>query len=564
MRKSLSGEAWTVRAVGDLADVPAAVADVEFYAKVPGCVHTDLMQAGLLEDPNVGFNERKQRWVGNTDWQYRCVFEVGAELLAHERVDLICEGLDTIATVRLNEVVLGATANMHHSHRFDARAALQAGRNELVIDFRAPLAHIREEERQRGKRPVNGDWDPYPYIRKMASNFGWDWGPLVPTVGIWRDIYLHAWNGVRMASVRPLMSGPSDAGDWTVSVHVSLEHSGSQNACSLLETVRAEARGSSCRVIAGVGATGGNDASACVDVPCGATDVTITLTVHNPRLWWPVGYGEQHLYPLEVRIDDTATTLDAWSACIGFRTVRLNTDPDGHGSAFTIEVNGSPIFCKGANWIPEGMFPSALTPEVYRERVQQARDANMNMLRVWGGGIYEAPAFYEACDELGLLVWQDFMFACATYPEEEPYPALIETEARHNIARLSKHPSVVLWCGGNECIWAYKSWGFGFKLKRGQTWGRMYYLDLLPRLVAGLDPTRPYWPNSPYSGTFDADPLDTDHGNRHTWDVRMEDYRQFVPRFVSEFGHQSPPNMATLRETWPDDALAIDSKMMEH
>jgi len=225
VRESLSAESWTVRAVGDLTDVPPAIHGAPLYAKVPGCVHTDLLRAGLLADPNLGSNEQAQRWVGNTDWQYRCTFTVDRALLARQRHDLVCDGLDTIATLMLNGRPIGDAANMHHPHRFDVRAALQPGENELVITLAAPLRHIRAEEARLGKRPVNGDWDPYPYIRKMASNFGWDWGPRVPTSGIWREIALESWNSVRLAGVRPLVRRAEAPDEWHVQVCADLEWS---------------------------------------------------------------------------------------------------------------------------------------------------------------------------------------------------------------------------------------------------------------------------------------------------------------------------------------------------
>jgi beta-mannosidase len=211
-----------------------------------------------------------------------------------------------------------------------------------------------------------------------------------------------------------------------------------------------------------------------------------------------------------------------------------------------------------------------MTREKYRERLQQAAAANMNMLRVWGGGFYESDDFYDICDELGILVWQDFMFACAMYPEEPPYPALIEAEARHQITRLSPHPSVALWCGGNECVWAHDSWGNAPGEKPwkerlgGKTWGSGYYFDLLPRLMKELDPTRPYWPNSPWSGAESVAANDSGHGDRHTWDVRGEAYRTIVPRFCSEFGHQAPANYSTLAKVTGRTGLAIGSRALEH
>ncbi len=547
--ESLSREEWTLRAVGDLSEVPTAGRGRELSAVVPGCVHTDLLRAGLIGHPNQAYNEREAAWVGKTDWQYRCRFTPDPDLFERERIDLLCAGLDTIATVTVNGQLVGTAANMHYPHRFDVREALRAGENELVITFRSPVKHIYEEEARCGARPINGDWGPYVYVRKMACNFGWDWGPRVPTAGIWRDIGLHAWSGARLHSVRPPVLR-ADEELATVAIFADLEWTSD-------ERERFEVRA---KLVCPDGRTPETTRS----LSAGTALEELHVEVPKPALWWPRGYGDQSLYNLTVELVEGGAVLDRWERRIGLRTVRLNTEPDQIGSRFLIEVNGRPIFCKGANWIPDGLFPSELTPTHYRQRIRQACDANMNMLRVWGGGLYEDRAFYEACDELGILVWQDFMFACSAYPEEVPYGALVEAEARHNIARLSAHPSVVLWCGGNECIWGHESWGFKEQLREGQTWGRGFYLELLPQLVAELDPTRPYWPNSPYSGTMRVHPQDPDYGNRHTWDERVEGYRKFVPRFVTEFGHQGPPNYATLREALPAEELAIGSKSMRH
>jgi beta-mannosidase len=561
MHQSLVRESWFVRVAEETDDVPVELTGRDVIARVPGCVHTDLMRAGLIGHPNVGFNEDGLRWIGRADWCYHCRFVADPKLFDEDQIDLVCEGLDTVAAIELNGIAIGTACNMHHPHRFGVREALQDGENELRVRFGSPLRHIRSEEARLGRRPVNGDWDPYPFLRKCACNFGWDWGPRVPTVGIWRDIRLHGWSHARLVDVRPLIRREQDGGDWLVDVCVSLEWADGRDDD---ENVR---------LIAELRDGAEMPAERAQPVSPGFANATVTLRVARPELWWPYGYGEQPLYALDVRLvrshgsGNTGArpdTLDQWAGRIGFRTVRLHTDADDIGSAFAIEINGRAVFCKGANWIPDGLFPTDLAADDYRHRVEQAVGANMNMLRVWGGGLYESPAFYAACDEMGVLVWQDFLFACATYPEEEPYWAQVEAEARHNVARLSQHPSVVLWCGGNECIWAYESWGFKKRLSKGQSWGRRFYLELLPEIVDELDPTRPYWPNSPFSGSLHVHPLDEYHGNRHTWDVRMEGYRDFVPRFVSEFGHQSPPNYATLKEAVGDEELAIESESMRH
>lgn len=563
-KQDLSEALWNVTPVGDLSEVPAA-ADRTIAAAVPGCVHLDLIRAGIIKHPKEGFAELEQFWVGKTDWRYECEFEASDLLFDYERLDLVCDGLDTIATVELNGIYVGAAANMFHPHRFDARPALRRGTNRLTITFKSPLKHIREEEARLGARPVNGDWDPYIFIRKAACNFGWDWAPKVPTCGVWKPIRLEAWSGVRIAGVRPRMS--RTRGDvWRVSIQTDLEWAERVPAGLLLGASLEEH---------------GLDAWASTVPEAGKPTTTISFDVENPRVWWPRGHGEQPLYYLKLSLHadgEVDGIADGWVGDVGFREVRLHTEPDEHGSRFEIHVNGKPIFCKGANWVPDTLFPTECTRERYRERVKQAADANMNMLRVWGGGFYEDEEFYRACDELGILVWQDFMFACAMYPEEAPFPELIEDEARHQITRLSSHASVALWCGGNECVWGYEAWGNApgerpWKERlEGKTWGKPalktwgsgYYFDLLPRLVSELDPSKPYWANSPWSGSRDIPTNSVQHGDRHTWDVQAQDYRKVVPRFCSEFGQQSTSQLVTLREVLEEKELQTGSRGLEH
>ncbi len=539
---------WTVEAFGEMEAAPHIVRGKVFKACVPGCVHNDLVRAGVIGHPNIGFNEESSQWIGRTDWRFQCQVEADENLLSHERVDLVLDGVDTIGAIDINGQRVGEPMNMHHAHRFDVKPMLRAGANDLTIALRGPVTYVEDQAKRLGERPVNGDWTPYSYIRKMASNFQWDWGPKVATCGIWRAARLEAWSVARIAGVRPIIE-TADATKAIVRVVVDVELAEIGHAGF---AVSAELRGAQGLVARGE--------SECVK----GERPTLTLEIAHPALWHPRGHGEQPLHALDVQLLRNGTTIDKWSKRIGLRQARLIAALDQHGASFAIEVNGAPIFCKGANWIPEGLFPADQTPGRIRERVRQAADANMNMLRVWGGGTYEQDAFYDACDELGIMVWQDFMFACATYPEDDPYPQLIEREAREAVTRLSHHPSIVLWCGGNEDILGYESWGWKERMRRDQKWGERYFLDILPRVVAELDPSRPYWPDSPYSGARHIHPNDPDRGDRHTWDAKVEEYRNIMPRFCSEFGHQSPPCWATMRETWGEDQLRLDSRAMVH
>ena len=572
MRKVSLDRNWTLRFVSGPAAVPAAVRAGEIPAKVPGCVHTDLLAQDLIEDPYIADNELKSQWIGRSDWRYTCRFTLDADHLREERLDLACDGLDTVATVVLNGTEIGTALNMHTAHRFDAKKAAKAGENVLEITFAAPLDYIERMEDKLGHLPHTGHGanaeHPHNMIRKMACNFGWDWGPDVPTSGVWRPIRVEAWSGARIASVRPLvMEATTERA--TVRVHVDIEHA-------------ASAAGRSVGPGAALSADGGPRPKVTLRDPAGKAVGEVrpsgdayTIEIKNPQRWWPIGHGAQPLYTLDVALGD-----DAWSRRIGLRTTKLVTEPDPavvgepipdkRGAGMTIYVNDKPIYCKGADWIPDDCFPNRVTPERYRQRLTQARDANMNMVRVWGGGLYETEEFYDACDELGLMVWQDFCCACACYPEEEPFWSLIEAEARYNITRLSSHPSLVIWNGCNENIWGTFDWAqewVDLRVKGTRTWGLNYYLKLFPRLVAELDPSRPYWAASPYSGSMDLHPNLNEYGNRHIWDVwhgpgQYRGYLAHYPRLATEFGFHGPPCWPTLERSIPEDHRRWDSPIM--
>jgi len=567
---------WTVQAISNFDEVPATIHDRAIPAQVPGCVHLDLLNAGLIPDPYLDRNEELVQWIGRTDWEFRATFTVDEAVLAHDRVDLAADGLDTVATIFINGTEVGRSANMHVRHRFPVKAALRDGENEIRIIFASAALYARAIRDQLGDLPTTyPDHEPYNFIRKNACNFGWDWGPVLITAGIWQEIRLEAWSGVRFKSVRPLVK-QANLKFAVVEVECELEFASTSPDSDEelpLATVFAYLNEGENFDDTEYSVFGSAEANA--DDP----SVSITLTVKNPDLWWPQGYGEQPLYGLVAAIvsfdpsegddpghehDDECEEgchhgepLDAFQTLIGLREVELDTTPDEVGQAWTIKINGQPIWIKGANWIPDDVFLTrASEPARLDQRISQAVDANMNMLRVWGGGIYESDAFYSICDRLGVLVWQDFLFGCAAYAEEEPLRSEVIAEARDNVARLCPHPSLVLWNGCNENIWGWFDWGWP-DLVGSRTWGLGYYLKVLPEIVAELDPTRPYWPGSPYSGSMDIHPLADQFGPKHIWDCWNEaDYtkfRAYSPRFASEFGHQAPPTFATLAASIPED-----------
>ena len=523
---------WTVRAVGGA--IPAEVGDTPRPATIPGTVHTDLLAAGVIPDPYADTHEVDLAWLHRSSWLYETTLNT-EPAQADERVDLVFDGLDTVATIELDGAELGRTANMHRGYRFDVREA--SGRPAaLSVRFDSALEYAEAVQEQIGARP-HTNTHPYNAVRKMACSFGWDWGPDLQTAGIWKPARLERWRVARLAQTRILPTLDDDGTTGRLSVHVEVERSG-----------LGEARDLQLRVAVG-------DRSGAVTVPAGVAGGDVEIEVPGAPVWWPAGHGAQPLVGVEVVLADAdGGVLDTIARRVGFRSVRIDETPDEAGHRFALVVNGRPVFALGLNWIPEDHLLTRLTRPDYEAAVDRAVAANANLLRVWGGGIYESDDFYDVCDERGVLVWQDFMLACAAYAEEEPIRSEILAEARENVTRLSPHPSLVVWNGGNENIWGHEDWRWKEQLG-DLTWGAGYYYKDFPALLAELDPTRPYHPGSPSSPGFDPEsvhPNDDRYGTRHEWTAwNVEDYTwhdRYTPRFCSEFGWQAPPTWSTLTD----------------
>jgi len=541
---------WIVKAVSPSEEVPPEIANRAIPAIVPGCVHLDLMRENLIPDPYLGMNETLVQWIGRTHWEYQTTFSVSSEAMGKERVDLVCEGLDTVATVFVNGVEVGRSENMHVESRFEAKAALHAGDNEIRIRFASPVFYARAMRDRLGDLPhANSypDCEPFHFIRKNASNFGWDWGPALTTSGIWKAIRLEAWSVARIKSVRPLVKVANEKVA-VVDVEVDVE---------LAQSRASDSAPTELVIHTSLWQEGTNNHATETFVALAIPTVKSSLYIQNPLLWFPRGYGDQQLYSLHVRLQSRHSDgFEDWRAKIGLREIELDQTPDEIGAKWALKVNGQEIWCKGANWIPDDVFLTrASEPARLRARLEQACAMGMNTIRVWGGGIYETDEFYSLCDELGLLVWQDFPFACAAYSEESPMRELVIEEARQNVARLVKHPSLALWNGCNENIWGWFDWGWEPKIGQ-RTWGAGYYFDILPQIVAELDPTRPYNAGSPFSGSMDIHPNADAYGTKHIWDTWNEvshtHFRKYSPRFASEFGHQAPPTYSTLARAIPE------------
>jgi beta-mannosidase len=543
-RVDLNG-AWRFKAVASKTMLLTDRADVQEWmaASVPGTVHTDLMAAGRIPDPFVRMNELDVQWIDSQRWLYRREFEVESALIEEDAVRLVAEGLDTYARVKLNGRIVGQTADMFVEHRFDVKRFLKVGKNVLEVLIDSPVIRSQKLLQKHGALKVA--LEPHRvYVRKAQYSFGWDWGPKLTTSGIWRDIYLEAVSGCRIVSVFA-RAGKVTRHNAVVRVSIELERS-TKSPVDLRLNTQGE---------------GFEDRQS---FTMRGKTKSLVINVPNPRLWWPNGYGDQALYQLRVTASVNGVECDGRVSSFGIRTVRLLQEKDEEGCSFIIEVNGVKIYCKGADWIPCDTFIPRIRPSTYERLLRLARDAHMNMIRVWGGGIYEQDVFYELCDRLGLMVWQDFMFACGEYPEQPWFLRLVEDEAAKAITRLRNHPSVTVWCGNNECEWGFCTENPG-KTPDDMN-GAPIFRDLLPSLCRSLDGTRPYWRSSPFGSGF---PNAESSGNHHQWAVWgfWKDYKEYENdsgRFVTEFGFQAPAHLRTLESvTVPSDRNA-QSKVFEH
>jgi len=524
-----------------------------FIAKVPGDVHSDLAAAGLLEEPLKSDNALKQRWVEWAQFRFRRTFS-SPSAKGFDRAELVFEGLDLTAEVILDGQVCGHHANAFRPLRLDVTKFLREGnQHTLEVQLDSGLAATR------GK-PLGRYWDfckpPAPeriFLRKPQFSFGWDWAPRLVTCGIWRPVSLHLIHKacLRNVCLRSRLSGS------TAHVAVSVEvENVTESVLPALIHISLERR------------SGFHAESIAVSLPPGSSVFHLSLLIPDADLWWPRPLGEPSLYEVEAVLSVEGEAVDKQVFRYGIREVSLAQRPlDEGGTDFVFHVNGEPVFCKGANWVPADSLPSRVTEKKYRRLLQMAVHSEFNMLRVWGGGIYEAPLFYDLCDQLGVLVWQDFMLACAEYPDDAPaFPAEFEAEARHVIRRLRNHPCLALWCGDNECDWLFENRTAEAGERKS---GRMLTHDLLPRLLAELDPTRPYWPSSPQGGPEPNSPL---AGDRHIWEVSIKSsnpegrvgfarYQEDRCRFASEYGFLAPTVRASLEEYLPPDQRMPGSKV---
>ena len=536
---------WEFRQVGEAVWLPAAV---------PGDVHLDLLANQKIADPFYRDNEAKLQWIEKASWEYRTHVTVTPQLLARANVDLVFEGLDAAAQVEVNGVEVLKADNMFRVWRVAVKAQLHAGDNEVRVVFPSPIAAaeaVAATDPWQAKTKVEAK----TYIRKAAYEYGWDWGPRFVTSGIWRPVRLEAWDRVRIADFAVRQRDVSrEVAHVDAEVTVEAQRAG---AAQVSVRYLDKGRPVTLRTMA--------------QMHAGRNVIDLPAEIRRPKLWYPAGYGEQPMYHFTAQASAGAAVSDERKTSAGLRSVVLRRELDKWGRSFELDVNGIPIFAKGADVIPFDSFPNRVTTAQYRRILQSAKDANMNMVRHWGGGYYESDEFYAICDELGIMVWQDFMFGNDWQPGTYAFKQSMEAEAEDQVRRLRNHPSIVLWCGNNETEGAIH-WAERDKLPpevRYQMWQDYVseFSGVLARVVARLAPETPYWPSSP-SSDYEATSVQYESGDQHDWSVwhgrvPFSEYEKHHWRFVTEYGFQSFPEERTVETfTLPEDRTSIFTPVM--
>ncbi|MHC4075707.1 MAG: beta-mannosidase [Planctomycetota bacterium] len=518
-------------------------------ATVPSSVFTSLIEAGQIKQADIEANPENFTWVSEKPWVFKKTFDAPSEFSDCDRIDLVLAGLDTVASIWLNEKLVAKTNNMFIPYRFDVTKFLKSKDNNLLIKFEPAVEYARKLMARYTTFSESDFINPYRvYIRKAQYQFGWDWCPSLPGCGIFRPVRLEAVKGARLDDIHIRT--------------VDFNHRFADiKITARLDTVAKERFTLTLSLAAGEQFIQQN-----LDFKPGEDSHATIIRIENPQLWWPVGHGPQHLYKLDLQLFAGEKIIDKAQKTFGIRTIKLNRNPDEHGQNFQFEVNHLPIFAKGANWVPASIFPGSVTKDDYRELLNAAAQANINMLRIWGGGYYEDEEFYKLCDQLGIMLWQDFMFACAYYPDRGFFIDEIKKEAAAIVKQLRNHPCLALWCGNNEINWLHSIGRLG---KSKKFHGRKIYHKILPQILTESDPDHDYIPTTPFSDRKEANSPDA--GTVHQWDVwsfhkPLDHYicpPHKIPRFVTEFGHQSLPILQTIKKFCPPESLRIGSGSLE-
>jgi len=531
-----------------------------YPATVPGVVHTDLINNGIIDDPYFRLNERSVQWVDKEDWEYKTTLTVNQNVFEKENIDLYFKGLDTYANVYLNDSLILKANNMFREWRIPVKALLKKGANELRVYFHSPVK-IDLPKFDAMRYPIEAGNDQSEnggllnrkisvFARKAGYQYGWDWGPRLVTSGIWRPVYLVGWNNLRLDNI----------------YYRQDDVTAKQAQIEATAGVIADKDGTATLTVHAEGVK--NIWTKTVAIQKGYNTIELPIVVQNPHLWWSNGLGEAYRYPFTATVSMNNSS-DSRTDKLGLRKIEVIRDKDATGTSFYFRLNGVNVFAKGANYIPQDNFLPRVTPERYKQTILDAVHANMNMLRVWGGGIYENDLFYDLCDEYGILVWQDFMFACSTYPMNPGMLDNIRQEAVDNIIRLRNHPCIALWCGNNEMHNGWFNWGWSPRYERlgvlaevRKDYKDVFY-ELLPDAVKKYDPVHFYWPSSPYGGDPDAaaqgeKPNWNPNGDAHYWSIwqgsdTIAEFNIVRARFFSEYGFQSFPEYQTVLKYAPEE-----------
>lgn len=501
-------------------------------AKIPGTVHLDLIDNKIIPDPFKDENEKKVQWIENEDWEYQTVFKISSKELQNENIDLVFYGLDTFSEIYLNGKLLRTTDNMFRKWEIPVKESLRSGDNLLKINFKSAVNEGKELAK---KVPFTMPESPRSFVRKAQYQFGWDWGPRLVTAGIWKDVKLNFWNNAKLDHVKVEQKNlQKQKADLNIHAEILTEKEGEYEISV-------------------------NDTSKNIQLKKGKNNIDLPFTIKNPKFWQPNGWGDPYLYDIKVTLVKDSKTLSKEDLKIGLKTVELVQEKDAVGKSFYFKVNGNPLYIKGSNWIPADSFSPRVKKAKYQQLIKDSKEAHMNMIRIWGGGIYEDDEFYKACDENGILVWQDLMFAGSFYPADEAFLNNVKEEVRDQVKRLQNHASIALWCGNNEIDEAIVNWGYQKQLKYSkedslQVWRdyKKLFHELIPNtLKENLSQDKNiYWPSSPSIGWGHKESLT--EGDSHYWGVwwgeqPFEIYNEKVGRFMSEYGFQGMPTLETTK-----------------
>ena len=531
-------------------------------AKVPGTVHQDLLNHNRIPNPFYGMNEEAVQWVENEDWMYRTSFVVDEQQLSRDAAVLELDGLDTYADVFLNGALILRSDNMFVGHKVQVKPVLRKGVNRLLVRFRSPVKEVLPQLQTNGfDYPASNDHSPWRtsvYTRKTPYSYGWDWGIRLATCGIWRP-------------VRLVFSDVARIEDYYVCQDVVTQAKADVDNRLEINNVTSSTVSALLKVDYHYSDSDTKEIRKQIELRPGANTVSLPVSIEKPHLWMPNGWGEPSLYKFTASLSVDGVEIAKQERYVGLRTVRVVMDDDEYGKSFYFVVNGKPMFAKGANFIPDDALLPNVTQERYKRIFEDVKAANMNMLRVWGGGIYEDDEFYDEADRNGILIWQDFMFACSSYPHDPLFVGRVESEAEYNIKRLRGHASLAMWCGNNEIYEAMRYWGWQRKysaeafaeMERGYN---VLFRELLPKMVERLDGTRFYMHSSPYEANWGR-PNSWKTGDSHNWGTwhgrkPFESFDTDVPRFMSEYGFQAFPEMKTIRTFAEEKDFELESPVM--